>query len=119
MIVFKNERKSVILRTVYSVIHRSPKHLLKEILLIDDDSEIGKQFDNNKYSDRFKNSNFQIEEVKKPLQDYCEQHFGEIVKIIRTPERLGLIAGRNFGVKQATADVVVLLDAHCEATDGW
>jgi polypeptide N-acetylgalactosaminyltransferase len=58
-------------------LNRSPRHLIKEILLIDDDSN--------------------IEEVKQPLEDYCEEHFGEIVKIHRTPKRLGLIAGRNFG----------------------
>lgn len=76
LIVFKNERNTAILRTIYSIIHRSPKHLIKEIILVDDDSH--------------------IEEVKQPLEDYCREHFGEIVKIYRTPKRLGLIAGRNF-----------------------
>ncbi len=41
VIVFKNERSTALLRTVYSIIHRSPKHLLKEIILVDDDSDIG------------------------------------------------------------------------------
>jgi polypeptide N-acetylgalactosaminyltransferase len=56
--------------------------------------------------------------LKQKLEDYCEERFGEIVRVIRTPKRLGLIAGRNFGVKNATADVVILLDGHCEATTG-
>ncbi len=43
IIVFKNERWSPVLRTVYSVLNRSPKHLLKEVILVDDQSDIGKQ----------------------------------------------------------------------------
>ncbi len=42
VIVFKNERWSPVLRTVYSVLNRSPKHLLKEVILVDDQSDIGK-----------------------------------------------------------------------------
>ena len=62
---------------------------------------------------------FLTAEVKEKLADYCEEHFGDIVKILRTPKRLGLIAAKNFGGRQATGDVIVFLDAHCEATDGW
>ncbi len=47
----------------------------------------------------FLKSLLKIEEVKKPLEDYCEEHFGEIVKIYRAPKRLGLIAGKNYGSK--------------------
>ncbi len=43
VIVFKNERWSPVLRTVYSVLNRSPKHLLKEVILVDDQSDIGKE----------------------------------------------------------------------------
>jgi len=99
VIIFKNERWSPVLRTVYSVINRSPRHLLKEVILVDDDSD--------------------IEEVKGKLDQYCEEHFGDIVRILRTPKRLGLIAAKNFGGKQAVGDVIVFLDAHCEASDGW
>lgn len=41
VIVFKNERWSPVLRTVYSVLNRSPKHLLREVILVDDQSDIG------------------------------------------------------------------------------
>ncbi|KAL7671158.1 hypothetical protein ACOME3_006066 [Neoechinorhynchus agilis] len=99
ILVFKNERFSILMRTIYSVILRSPRASLKEIILIDDQSE--------------------LEELKTSLDEYCETHFGNLVQIYRAPRRLGLIQGKNFGAKKATGDIVVFLDAHCEANIGW
>ena len=81
------------------MLHRSPRHLLKEIILVDDQSE--------------------LDELKQPLDDYCAKHFGSIVKIYRAPRRLGLIAAKNYGGLRATGDVIVFLDAHIEANNGW
>ncbi|CAF1256559.1 unnamed protein product [Adineta steineri] len=99
VIVFKNERWSPVLRTVYSVLNRSPKKFLKEVILVDDQSD--------------------IEEMGQKLDDYCEEHFGELVRVLRAPSRLGLIKAKSYGAKHATGDVVVFLDAHCEANTGW
>ncbi|CAF1565944.1 unnamed protein product [Adineta steineri] len=99
VIVFKNERWSPVLRTVYSVLNRSPKHLLKEVILVDDQSD--------------------IEEMGQRLDDYCEEHFGDLVRVLRAPVRFGLIKAKNYGAKNATGDVVIFLDAHCEANVGW
>lgn len=39
--IFVNEALSVILRSVHSVVNHTPSHLLKEIILVDDNSDNG------------------------------------------------------------------------------
>lgn len=97
IICFHNEAWSVLLRTVHSVIGRSPKHLLKEIILVDDFSD--------------------MPHLKDQLKRYADE-LG-IVKIIRATKREGLIRARLLGAKAATAPVLTFLDSHCECTQGW
>lgn len=40
--IFVNEALSVILRSVHSAVNHTPAHLLKEIILVDDNSDDGK-----------------------------------------------------------------------------
>lgn len=97
IICFHNEAWSVLLRTVHSVIERTPEKLLKEIILVDDFSD--------------------MEHLKKPLEEYSAQF--PKVKILRLERREGLIRARLRGASIATGKVITYLDSHCECMDGW
>ncbi|XP_048754364.2 polypeptide N-acetylgalactosaminyltransferase 13-like isoform X2 [Ostrea edulis] len=98
VIVFHNEAWSTLLRTVHSIINRSPKELLNEILLVDDASE--------------------REELGKKLDNYLAT-LPVSARVIRSEERTGLIRARLKGAKEAKGKVITFLDAHCECTEGW
>jgi polypeptide N-acetylgalactosaminyltransferase len=56
------------------------------------------------------------EELSKIVQDTWPDG---IVKVARSKERLGLIHAKVAGAELATGDVLVFLDAHCEANSQW
>lgn len=121
IIAFHNEAWSVLLRTVWSVINRSPRHLLKEIILVDDASSRGKRFISlNPSLVSSKITIFSCISVflGKTLDDYVST-LPVLTKVLRLPNREGLIAARLLGANNATGQVLTFLDAHCEATIGW
>lgn len=73
---FYNEHWSTLLRSVYSVLNRSPPELLAEIILVDDCST--KDF------------------LKGPLDRYVKKFLPK-VQVIHLPERSGLITARLAG----------------------
>jgi len=97
VVCFHNEAWSVLLRTVHSILDRSPHHLIDQIILVDDAST--------------------MDHVKDELDIYMAQY--PKVKIVRAPERVGLIRARLMGAKYVTAPVITYLDSHCECTEGW
>ncbi|XP_041367003.1 putative polypeptide N-acetylgalactosaminyltransferase 9 [Gigantopelta aegis] len=96
VIPFHNEALSTLLRTVHSILDNSPPHLLREIVLVDDCSEL--------------EINFDLESIlsKMPL-----------VKLIKTSTWTGLVGARLTGYDVTSSDVTVFLDSHCEVTTGW
>ena len=41
------------------------------------------------------------------------------IKILRLKKREGLIRARMAGAELATGEVLIFLDSHCEAFEGW
>uniref|UniRef100_A0A674MKA5 Polypeptide N-acetylgalactosaminyltransferase n=1 Tax=Takifugu rubripes TaxID=31033 RepID=A0A674MKA5_TAKRU len=95
VITFHNEARSALLRTVVSVLKKSPPHLVKEIILVDD------------YSDNLSGV-------------YLGQTLSIVyiaVLVLMFP--LGLMRSRVRGADAATAPVLTFLDSHCECNDHW
>lgn len=98
VIVYHNEAWSTLIRTIWSIINRSPDTLLREIILVDDASE--REF------------------LRDPLETYLKKLSVKCL-IIRMHERSGLIKARLLGATHVTGEVIIFLDAHCECTVGW
>ncbi|XP_037243298.1 probable polypeptide N-acetylgalactosaminyltransferase 8 [Falco rusticolus] len=102
VLIFMNEALSVILRAITSIINRTPSHLLKEIILVDDYSS----------NDDLKGT------LETHIKNYNAKHPG-LLKIIRHQETKGLTQARISGWEASTADVVAILDAHIEVNTAW
>uniref|UniRef100_A0A1B6CZF7 Polypeptide N-acetylgalactosaminyltransferase n=1 Tax=Clastoptera arizonana TaxID=38151 RepID=A0A1B6CZF7_9HEMI len=98
IIVFHNEGWSTLMRTVHSVINRTPPQFLEEILLVDD-------FSNKP-------------DLKDKLDNYIEQFDGK-VRLVRNRQREGLIRTRSRGAEEARGEIILFLDAHCEVNVNW
>lgn len=97
IVTFHNEAWSTLLRTVHSILDRSPDNLIREIILVDDFSD--------------------MPHVQKQLEDYLVAY--PKVKVIRAKKREGLIRARLLGAVHAKAPVLTFLDSHIECTTGW
>ena len=61
-----------------------------------------------------------LAELGQKLKDYVAKTWPDgVVKIVRNAERSGLIRARIAGAMAATGDVLVFIDAHCEANQHW
>ncbi|KAJ8392022.1 hypothetical protein AAFF_G00083320 [Aldrovandia affinis] len=103
VLIYLNEALSIIKRAIRSIIDKTPGNLLKDIILVDDNS-----------------SN---EDLKEQLNDYVQllEKQNQRLRFIRVrhTRQMGLAQARISGWKAATADVVAILDAHIEVNVGW
>ena len=97
IIPFHNEAWSMLLRGIHSIWNRTPRDLIHEIILVDDAS------------------------TSPYLEDPLESYIRALprMRILRNKGREGLIRSRVRGARNATGDVLIFLDAHCECNTGW
>ncbi|CAH8654655.1 N-acetylgalactosaminyltransferase 6 [Schistosoma haematobium] len=94
------EHWETLIRTIVSVLNRSPLELIKEVILVDDGSS--------------------RRHLKERLDNYLSRTYpGGLVWVIHLKEREGLIRAKLLGAKLATGDVLIFLDSHCETNVNW
>ena len=100
VIPFHDEHLSTLLRSIHSIVKRTPPELLHEIILVDDLSTKGflGQYLENHIRDNFKKG---------------------LVKLIRNKEREGLIRTRMAGADISTGEIIIFFDSHIEPNVNW
>ncbi|KAL8445541.1 hypothetical protein Emed_005543 [Eimeria media] len=101
VIVFHNESLSVLLRSIHSVLNRTPPLLLKEIILVNDDS------DPQTHPWLFNQ-----------LETYVAVGLPK-TKLLTLKQRRGLMGARAAGAAVARGSVLVFLDSHIEVLPFW
>lgn len=88
VIAFRDEHFSVLTRTVHLIVNRSPRELLREVLLVNDASE--------------------GEQLTKKLRDYINLNFdSRRVRLIDLKTKLGPIGAQVAGARRAKGEVLV------------
>jgi len=101
IIPYFNEHWTTLMRTVHSVVNRSPPELIVEIILVDDAST--------------------KEHCKEPVvENYLKKQFPRVsTNVIHLKGREGLIGARLAGARAAKGQVLLFLDSHTEANINW
>lgn len=99
VICFYNEHYMTLLRSLHSIIDKTPARFLHEIILVND------------YSDS--------DTLHEKIREYIKNTFDARVRLFKTERREGLIRARVFGARKATGSVLVFLDSHIEVNEMW
>ncbi|XP_063634589.1 polypeptide N-acetylgalactosaminyltransferase 35A-like isoform X1 [Cydia splendana] len=140
IICFYNEHFETLMRSVHSILDRTDQKHLKEIILVDDYSDIEGLHDdiqkavndlNNKMrrdEEMLETNNIDVENVvdyiiddpngEKKTTDRNPKH-GFTIRLLRTSRREGLIRARLHGADNSIGEVLVFLDSHIEVNTEW
>ncbi|EDW27405.1 GL21271 [Drosophila persimilis] len=97
---FYNEHKMTLMRSVRTVLERTPSYLLKEIVLVDDHSDLPEL-------------EFHLHGDLRARLKY------DNLRYVKNNKREGLIRSRVIGAREAVGDVLVFLDSHIEVKGFW
>jgi len=98
--VYHNEYFTTLVRSIHGILNKTPPEYLREIVLIDDGSDL---------------------EIRPWLGEKLKNYLMTLPKIVykRNEERLGLMGARMAGADAATSDNLIFLDSHIEPADGY
>ncbi|KAL5276313.1 hypothetical protein ACFFRR_001886 [Megaselia abdita] len=97
---FYNEHLTTLLRSVKTVLDRTPEEYLHEIILVDDFST---------FTELSVDLSLKLAEINQLNK----------IKLVRNAKREGLIRARVIGARKATGDVLIFLDSHIETNKMW
>jgi len=94
IMTFYNEARSALLRSISTVLKRTPEHLISDIVLVDDHST-------------------------DPQDALLLRGLSPKIKVLRNNAREGLVRSRVYGALNANGPVLTFLDSHIEANEDW
>lgn len=95
--VFCDELLSTLLRSIHSVLNRSPPQLLHEIVLVNDGSR-----------------KLNVTSLEANIRNLPAK-----ITLLHHTKQRGLVQARLTGAKAATGDTITVLDSHIEVQEGW
>lgn len=140
IICFYNEHFETLMRSVHSILDRTDQKHLKEIILVDDFSDIAGLHEDvenavNELNNRMRREEEMLETNNvdvENLVDYINDDNNVVekktternkngfsVRLLKTSKREGLIRARLFGAENSVGEVLVFLDSHIEVNVEW